>query len=73
MDSRVKPRYCPFADSFGSDILHWRKIERSRCRRELEVTMRDLIPSPIDQNPCAHWRSPMDMMVQGWSVSLFQA
>jgi hypothetical protein len=24
-----------------------------------------LIPSPIDQNPGAHWRSPMDMMRQG--------
>jgi asparagine synthase (glutamine-hydrolysing) len=24
-----------------------------------------LIPSPIDQNPCAHWRKPMDMMRQG--------
>ena len=24
-----------------------------------------LIPVPIDQNPCAHWRSPMDMMRQG--------
>jgi hypothetical protein len=23
------------------------------------------IPSPIDQNRCAHWRSPMDMMRQG--------
>jgi len=35
---------------------------------------RDLvIPSPIDQNPCAHWRSPMDMMRQGCSTSLFQA
>ena len=33
----------------------------------------DLIPSPIDQNPCAHWRNPMDMMRQGWSTSLFQA
>ena len=32
-----------------------------------------LIPVPIDQNPCAHWRSPMDMMRQGWSTSLFQA
>src|SRR5450756_2878021 len=31
------------------------------------------IPSPIDQNPCAHWRNPMDMMRQGWSTSLFQA
>ena len=25
----------------------------------------DLIPSPIDQNRCAHWRNPMDMMRQG--------
>ena len=23
------------------------------------------IPNPIDQNPWAHWRSPMDMMRQG--------
>ena len=26
---------------------------------------RVLIPNPIDQNPWAHWRSPMDMMRQG--------
>ena len=26
---------------------------------------RGLIPSPIDQNRCAHWRNPMDMMRQG--------
>ena len=25
----------------------------------------ELIPSPIDQNPCAHWRNPMDMIRQG--------
>ena len=31
-----------------------------------------LIPSPGDQNLCAHSRRPMDMMRQGWSVSLFQ-
>ena len=24
-----------------------------------------LIPSPIDQNRCAHWRNPMDMIRQG--------
>jgi hypothetical protein len=24
-----------------------------------------LIPDPIDQNRCAHWRNPMDMMRQG--------
>jgi hypothetical protein len=32
-----------------------------------------LIPNPTDQNPCAQSRSPMDMMVQGCSTSLFQA
>jgi unsaturated pyranuronate lyase len=26
---------------------------------------RALIPSAIDQNPCAHWRNPMDMIRQG--------
>src|SRR6516164_4170635 len=25
----------------------------------------EVIPNPIDQNPWAHWRSPMDMMRQG--------
>ena len=24
-----------------------------------------LIPGPIDQNRCAHWRNPMDMIRQG--------
>ena len=32
-----------------------------------------LIPIPIDQNPWAQSRRPMDMMRQGWSTSLFQA
>jgi len=32
-----------------------------------------LIPSLIDQNSCAHWRSPMDMIFQGRSTSAFQA
>ena len=32
-----------------------------------------LIPAPFDQNPCAHWRRPMDKILQGWSTSLFHA
>ena len=32
-----------------------------------------LIPRLVDQNSCAQSRSPMDMMVQGASTSLFQA
>ena len=31
------------------------------------------IPSPIDQNRCAQSRNPIDIMVHGWSTSLFQA
>ena len=33
----------------------------------------NLIPSPIDQNRCAQSRNPIDIIVQGWSTSLFQA
>ncbi len=41
---------------------------------QVEESLRPrLIPILIDQNPCVHWRSPMDMMRQGWSMSLFQA
>ena len=32
-----------------------------------------LIPTPADQNPLAQSRRPMDMIVQGRSMSLFQA
>jgi hypothetical protein len=32
-----------------------------------------LIPTLIDQNPCAQWRKPMDMMRQGCSTNLFHA
>jgi hypothetical protein len=35
--------------------------------------MPDTTPNPLDQNPWAHWRNPMDMIRQGWSKSLFQA
>ena len=33
----------------------------------------DLIPTVIDQNPCAHLRMPRDMIFHGWSMRLFQA
>src|SRR5665811_2381922 len=38
-----------------------------------QTAQRGLIPHLIDQNPCAHWRSPMDMIFQGRSTSVFQA
>ena len=31
------------------------------------------IPTSINQNPCAHFLRPMDMIFHGWSMSLFQA
>ena len=34
---------------------------------------RCLIPTVIDQNPCAHLRMPRDMIFHGWSMRLFQA
>ena len=36
-------------------------------------TIGALIPNPRDQNLCAQSLNPMDMIVQGWSASLFQA
>jgi hypothetical protein len=32
-----------------------------------------LIPTVIDQNPCAHWRRPIDMMFHGRCCSVLQA
>src|SRR6266566_2679814 len=50
------------------------ELENSRLRKAVsDLTLDKLIPNPIDQNPWAHWRSPMDMMRQGWSTSLFHA
>ena len=33
----------------------------------------EIIPTVIDQNPCAHLRMPRDMIFHGWSMRLFQA
>ena len=43
-------------------------IERTRMRAHMKSLAERGIridPNPIDQNPWAHWRSPMDMMRQG--------
>jgi hypothetical protein len=45
----------------------------TRAAPASEGSVRGLIPNPLDQNPWAHWRNPMDMIRQGWSMSLFQA
>ena len=44
-------------------------VERRAVREDFD----DLIPTVIDQNPCAHLRMPRDMIFHGWSMRLFQA
>jgi hypothetical protein len=78
------PEHLEVETGKGSDALD-RRPELDRGRATLVVDPREvrasgaqlsstrLIPSLIDQNPCAQSRSPMDMMRHGWSVSLFQA
>jgi hypothetical protein len=44
------------------------QIKEQAAEREGRTPLTEnasLIPSPIDQNRCAHWRNPMDMMRQG--------
>jgi hypothetical protein len=45
-------------ESFDDDDLY-------KITEEIKQTSKVLIPSPCDQNPCAHWRSPMDMIRHG--------
>jgi hypothetical protein len=50
--------------------------QRRQCHRMKpppNVAFWALIPRLIDQNRCAHWRNPMDMIFQGRSMSVFQA
>ena len=48
--------------------------EQERGMRTAEVRRNHgLIPTVIDQNPCAHLRMPRDMIFHGWSMRLFQA
>jgi len=46
-------------------LTRYREPDLSFVRDTTRVIARHLIPNPIDQNPWAHWRSPMDMMRQG--------
>ena len=41
------------------------EIRPASLRYVSEWLVQQLIPTCIDQYPCAHWRSPMDMMRQG--------
>jgi hypothetical protein len=54
-DLRARQRHA--AKQRDCYVLLLRRVGRD-CRARL-------IPSPTDQNRCAHWRNPMDMMRQG--------
>ena len=57
----VPPIYSIYRRNLG--ILHHHRIPFPAC----------IIPTVIDQNPCAHLRMPRDMIFHGWSMRLFQA
>jgi hypothetical protein len=49
-----------------NEVFYILEVVRGRFPFEaLKRKVMELIPSPIDQNPCAHWRNPVDMMRQG--------
>jgi len=53
-------------DDYSSALRFDPKLASSLYGRGLaKLKKGDVIPNPIDQNPWAHWRSPMDMMRQG--------
>ena len=50
-----------------------RPADENRPILEICDDLYALIPTVIDQNPCAHLRMPRDMIFHGWSMRLFQA
>jgi hypothetical protein len=60
----------PNVEPHGGSPLDWTATLKHTIADFVPIAARllnflHLIPSPIDQNPCAHWRNPMDMMRQG--------
>ena len=83
---RLSPDFKTIADFRRINRAAFRQVFREFVRlcRELELFGRELvavdgtrikavIPTVIDQNPCAHLRMPRDMIFHGWSMRLFQA
>jgi sulfate permease, SulP family len=56
-----QPRSATMQAELASVLYELSASDYGRIKRENP----GLIPNPIDQNPWAHWRSPMDMMRQG--------
>ena len=71
-------RITVLADSYRGQCLN--SLNDVVCRSDGSIWFGDpvygiarLIPALSDQNPRAQSRNPMDMMRQGWLMSLFQA
>ena len=59
----------------GADVWLCKREDRSLRRgggqaQGSKAKLFLLIPNPTDENPCAHSRSPMDMIFQGMSMSV---
>jgi AAA domain/Putative DNA-binding domain len=70
MTSRIDQGMPPTAvikiSGFEHDEFAIHVLNLCRTFKVKEIKSKEpLIPNPIDQNPWAHWRSPMDMMRQG--------
>jgi hypothetical protein len=58
--------YCARGQAENLIKLHKSQLasDRTSCRSALANQVR-LIPTLSDNHSCAHWRSPIDMIVQG--------
>ena len=63
----VAPEKLTIAERFGATVT------LDARTADVAARVKDLIPTVIDQNPCAHLRMPRDMIFHGWSMRLFQA
>ena len=70
-------RGAPYHPQTQGKIERWHQTLKNRILLENYYLPGDLenqiIPTVIDQNPCAHLRMPRDMIFHGWSMRLFQA
>ena len=70
MDFLPWTTFTRIVDRYGGD----HRVRTLSCAEQYRsMAFAQLIPTVIDQNPCAHLRMPRDMIFHGWSMRLFQA
>ena len=76
---RQKGHFASAKDLQNREDALWARLQKIKVRGKsfadlgYRISPIELIPGPINQNPCAQWRNPMDIILQGWSTSLFHA